>query len=63
MSKEEILKKISVEVSNDCWKKIKIISIQKEQTLQEAVRDILEKSVSKKVLEEVRTPSVMDGVI
>ena len=52
MSREEILKKISVEVSNDCWKKIKIISIQKEQTLQESVRDILEKSVSKKVLEE-----------
>lgn len=52
MSKE-VAKKVSVEVSNECWKKLKIISIQKEITLQELVKDILDRSVSKKnILEE-----------
>lgn len=53
MNKEN-LKKVSVEVSNECWKKLKITSIQKEITLAACVRDILEKSVSKKVFEEVQ---------
>lgn len=51
------LKKISVEVSNDCWKKIKILSIHKEITLQEAVRDILEKAVSSKRF-DINVPEV-----
>ncbi len=49
--KEEVLKNISVSVSNDCWKKIKILSIQREISLLEQVREILEKAVSKKQLE------------
>jgi len=49
--KEEELKKLTVEISNECWKKIKILSIQKEISLSEQVRDILEKSVSKKVID------------
>ena len=53
----EELKKISVEVSNDCWKKIKIYSVDKEITLQEAVRDILEKAVGTKKF-EVNVPTI-----
>ena len=52
MSKDE-LKKINVEVTNECWKKLRIISIQKEISLAECVRDILEKSVSRKTIEEI----------
>lgn len=52
MSKDE-LRKINVEVSNECWKKLKIISIQKEISLSECVKDILEKSVSRKTIEEM----------
>lgn len=51
MTKEE-LKNISVGVTNECWKKLKILSIQKEITLAECVKDILEKSVSRKNLLE-----------
>lgn len=48
MSKEINLKNISVSVSNECWKKIKILSIQKEITLLEQVRDMLERAVLNK---------------
>lgn len=41
-------KNINIEVSKECWKVIKKISIDKEITLQEVVRDILEKVTSKK---------------
>lgn len=47
MTKEE-LKKISSEVSNDCLKKLKIIAIEKEISLSQHVRNILEKSVASK---------------
>jgi hypothetical protein len=52
MSKEE-LKKVTTEVSNECLKKLKIISIQKEITLAQYIRDVLERSVSKKNFAEV----------
>ena len=52
MSKEE-LKKVSAEVSNECLKKLKITAIQKEITLGEYIREVLEKSVSKKVFEDM----------
>jgi predicted DNA-binding ribbon-helix-helix protein len=46
-------KNINIEVSIDCWKKLKIISISKDMTLQQVVREILEKHViSKKVINE-----------
>lgn len=51
MSKEE-LKRINVEVSNDCWKKIKILSIQEEISLPEKVKNILERAVHKKHFEQ-----------
>jgi hypothetical protein len=52
MSKEDI-KKFSVEVSKECYKKLKILSIQKDLSLPTLVKDILERSVAKKnVLEE-----------
>ena len=42
-------KNINVEASIELWKKIKILSISKDKTLQEVIIDILEKSLSKKV--------------
>lgn len=44
MTKKE-LKKISVEVSFECWKQLKILSIQKDITLGECVKEILETKV------------------
>ena len=44
-------KNINIEVSHECWKKLKMLSIDKESTLQDVVREILEKSASKKVLQ------------
>lgn len=41
-------KNINIEVSYECWKKLKMLSIHKDSTLQEVVRDILEKSMAKK---------------
>ena len=52
MSKEE-LKKVGTEVSKECLKKLKILAIQKEITLQECLRNILEKSMSSKKMESV----------
>jgi hypothetical protein len=50
MSQEE-LKKVGTEVSNECLKKLKILAIQREVTLAAQVREILERSVSKKTFE------------
>lgn len=50
MSKEE-LKKVATEVSKECLKKLKIISIQKEITLSAYIKEVLERSVSKKSFE------------
>jgi len=40
-------KNINIEINMECWKKLKIISISKDMTLQDVVRDILDKSVSR----------------
>jgi hypothetical protein len=53
MTREKDLKNISLRVTNDCWKKLKILSIQKEISLQEYVKDILEKSITKKTFDEI----------
>ena len=45
-------KNINIEISNDTWKKLKIISISKDQTLQDVVKEILERGVSKKVISD-----------
>lgn len=41
-------KKLSIEVSKDCWKKLKIISIDKDVGINKYIRDLLEKHVNKK---------------
>jgi predicted DNA binding CopG/RHH family protein len=41
-------KNINIEISHECWKKLKILSIHKDITLQQVVRDILESGSSKK---------------
>ena len=45
-------KNISIEVSKECWKRLKILSIQKDISLPELVKDILEK-FPRKTQEEV----------
>lgn len=44
-------KNINIEISMECWRKLKIISISKDMTLQDVVREVLEKHVSKKNVE------------
>ena len=48
-------KKINVEISYECWKKLKMMSIDKDITLQEVIKNVLDKFVGKKVstVEEV----------
>ena len=41
-------KNINIEISIPCWKKLKIMSISKDMTLQDVVIEVLEKSVSSK---------------
>jgi len=42
-------KKITASVSHECWKALKILAVQKEVSLQLVVKDVLEKSMSKKI--------------
>lgn len=44
-------KNINIEVSYECWKQLKIMSISKDITLQEVVNNILTKACSRKVVE------------
>lgn len=46
-------KNINVEVVHDTWKKLKIISLHKDTTLQEVVRDILDKAVNNKKIDAI----------
>ena len=52
MIKEE-LKNIPVSVSKECWKKLKIVSIQKDISLSQLVRDTLERYVTSKKMETI----------
>ncbi len=52
MNKEEI-KNITVGVSKECFKRLKILSIQNEISLAEQIKALLESSVSKKKIETV----------
>lgn len=46
-------KVINVEVSFECWKKLKLITINRDTTLQIVINEILEKSVSRKTTESI----------
>lgn len=46
MSKNE--KKVTATVSNECWKALKVLAVQKEVSLQTIVQEILERYSSKK---------------
>lgn len=45
---QEIKKSLSLEVSKETWKKLKVLSIQKEISLPELCKDVLEKFVGGK---------------
>ncbi len=47
-------KNINIEVNQDTWKKLKIMSINKDMSLQDIVRELLEHAVSKKYKPEVK---------
>jgi hypothetical protein len=51
-------KNINIEISIDCWKKLKMLSIHKDITLQDIVRNILEKYVSK--LKQIDTINISE---
>lgn len=40
------IKKLTIEVDYNCWKELRIIALQKDTTLQNIVRDILEKATN-----------------
>jgi len=42
------MKKVTAEVSKECWKTLKVLAVQKEISLQLVVQEILERSISKK---------------
>ena len=44
---------LNVEVAKETWKKLKIIGIQKEINMPDVIREILDKAVSKKQVEEI----------
>lgn len=46
-------KKITAEVSHECWKALKILAVQMEVSLQVVVADILERSMKKKIKSNV----------
>lgn len=50
---ETITKNITIEVSKECWKKLKLIGIQKETTIVKVLSNILEKSVSKQKMDVI----------
>jgi predicted HicB family RNase H-like nuclease len=49
MSTKEEHKKVTAEVSKECWKALKVLAVQKEISLQQVVQDILEKNMQRKV--------------
>lgn len=50
---EKNIKNINIEILHETWKKLKIISIDRDVSLQHVVREILERYVSKKGKPEV----------
>ena len=52
MSKEEV-KNVPSSVSKECWKKLKIVAIQKDITLPQLVREILERFTATKKVESL----------
>lgn len=52
MSKED-LKSVPAEVSKECWKKLKIVAIQKDISLSQLIKEILERSMSSKKFESI----------
>lgn len=48
-------KNINIEVSYETWKRLKIVSIEKDITMQDVVREVLDKFVSKKGKQEIDT--------
>lgn len=52
MSKDnEKLKLVSTYISKESWKKLKILSVQKDLSFSQCVREVLEKCVSNKKME------------
>lgn len=45
-------KKLTIVISNECWKKLKIVSIDREITLQQLAEEILDRFKKGKQLEE-----------
>lgn len=41
-------KKITAEVSHECWKSLKLLAVQKEVSLQQIIKQVLEKCMSRR---------------
>lgn len=58
MTKEE--KKITASVSHECWKALKVLAVQKEVSLQVVVKEVLERSMSKRVKSNIAAEIQID---
>jgi hypothetical protein len=54
MAKDINMKNISTTISNNCWKALKVISIQQEIPLIEVARNTLEKAMGTRSKSEVK---------
>jgi len=49
MKKDQEEIKVTASVSLECWTELKVLAVRKRVALQDIVREVLEKSMSKKV--------------
>lgn len=44
--------RLQTTVTKECWKQLKILAVQRDITLQQAVKEVLEKAMSRKVKQD-----------
>ena len=52
-------KKVTAEVSHECWKGLKLLAVQKEVSLQRIVQEVLERCMSKKA-NKIVVPEIVE---
>lgn len=55
MKKDQEETKVTASVSLECWTELKVLAVRKRVALQDIVREVLERSMSKKIKEHTNT--------
>lgn len=55
MKKDQEEIKVTASVSLECWTELKVLAVRKRVALQDIVREVLERSMSKKIKEHTNT--------